>query len=93
MKSNHLWGILLCLVGILHEFIENLLNYNFLFPFPQVAAQTGHNVTMVDMNEDILAKSTAHIQKSLSRVVKKQFKDDQAVSLLYIRSGNSLYCF
>ncbi|ELU07199.1 hypothetical protein CAPTEDRAFT_98079 [Capitella teleta] len=42
----------------------------------QVAAQTGHDVTMVDMSEDILAKSTAHIEKSLTRVVKKKYKDD-----------------
>jgi 3-hydroxyacyl-CoA dehydrogenase len=44
-----------------------------------VAAQSGHDVTMVDMTEDILKKTTTHIEKSLSRVAKKQFKDDAAV--------------
>ncbi|KAI0236047.1 Hydroxyacyl-coenzyme A dehydrogenase, mitochondrial [Lamellibrachia satsuma] len=39
----------------------------------QVAAQTGHNVVLVDMSDDILAKSTATIKKSLGRVVKKKF--------------------
>ncbi|ELU08290.1 hypothetical protein CAPTEDRAFT_226480 [Capitella teleta] len=41
-----------------------------------VAAQTGHDVTMVDMSEDILSKSTKYIEKNLTRVVKKKFKDD-----------------
>ena len=45
----------------------------------QVAAQTGHNVTMVDMSEEILQKSQSNIHKSLSRVAKKKFKDDSAV--------------
>ncbi|KAK2189199.1 hypothetical protein NP493_113g01049 [Ridgeia piscesae] len=39
----------------------------------QVAAQTGHNVVLVDMSDDLLAKSTAAIKKSLGRVVKKKF--------------------
>merc|ERR1712133_358675 len=44
----------------------------------QVTAQAGINVTMVDMNEDLLKKSTDRIGKSLSRVVKKKFADDPA---------------
>jgi len=44
----------------------------------QVIAQAGINVTMVDMNEDLLKKSTDRIGKSLSRVVKKKFADDTA---------------
>jgi len=51
----------------------------------QVAAQTGHNVTMVDMSDDILAKSTAHIQKSLSRVAKKQYKDDAEAGEKFVK--------
>lgn len=43
----------------------------------QVAAQTGHNVTLVDLSEDVLNKSHANIQKSLSRVAKKKFADDK----------------
>ena len=45
----------------------------------QVAAATGHNVAMVDQNDDILAKSKAAIQKSLGRVAKKKFADDGEV--------------
>merc|ERR1712136_184147 len=44
----------------------------------QVTAQAGINVTMVDMNEDLLKKSTDRIGKSLSRLVKKKFADDTA---------------
>lgn len=43
----------------------------------QVAAQTGHTVTLVDLSEDVLNKSHANIQKSLSRVAKKKFADDK----------------
>jgi len=44
----------------------------------QVAAQTGHNVTIVEVSDDILKKATANIQKSLTRVAKKKFADDAA---------------
>jgi len=44
----------------------------------RLIAQKGINVTMVDMNEDLLKKSTDRIGKSLSRVVKKKFADDTA---------------
>lgn len=50
----------------------------------QVAAQTGHNVVLVDVNEQVLSKSKAAIEKSLSRVAKKQFKDDSAKSQEFI---------
>ena len=49
-----------------------------------MAAQSGHDVTMVDMTDDILKKTTSHIEKSLSRVAKKQFKDDSAVRNCYM---------
>ncbi|KAK3090087.1 hypothetical protein FSP39_009054 [Pinctada imbricata] len=42
----------------------------------QVAASTGHQVSMVDQSDDILNKSKANIGKSLQRVVKKKFADD-----------------
>ncbi|KAJ8317893.1 hypothetical protein KUTeg_002984 [Tegillarca granosa] len=42
----------------------------------QVAAQTGHQVILVDQSEDILSKSRANIQKSLQRVIKKKFAED-----------------
>lgn len=41
-----------------------------------MAAQTGHNVTLVDINEDLLKKADASITKSLARVAKKLHKDD-----------------
>lgn len=41
----------------------------------QVAAQTGHTVTLVDVSDDILKKSEANIQKSLQRVAKKKYQD------------------
>lgn len=41
----------------------------------QVAAQTGHDVTIVEVNEDALKKTQKGIQGSLQRIVKKSFKD------------------
>ena len=42
----------------------------------QVAAQTGHRVTLVDLDQNTLDQSTARISKSLARVAKKKFGDD-----------------
>lgn len=42
----------------------------------QVAAQTGHRVTIVDINEEILDGSKKSIKKSLTRVAKKKFPED-----------------
>ena len=42
----------------------------------QVGAQTGHQVTLVDVSEDVLQKSQARINESIKRVAKKKFKDD-----------------
>ncbi|KAJ8933831.1 hypothetical protein NQ314_013753 [Rhamnusium bicolor] len=42
----------------------------------QVAAQTGHNVTLVEVNADILKKAESSIANSLGRVAKKLYKDD-----------------
>ncbi|KAF3852544.1 hypothetical protein NQZ68_006162 [Dissostichus eleginoides] len=41
----------------------------------QVAASTGHAVTLVDTNEDILKKAVKGIEGNLKRVVKKKFAD------------------
>ncbi|KAF5272397.1 hypothetical protein FQR65_LT17409 [Abscondita terminalis] len=41
----------------------------------QVAAQTGHNVVLVDLNPDILKKTEGSINASLSRVAKKLYKE------------------
>lgn len=45
----------------------------------EVAASTGHSVTLVDMTDDILKKAMKGIQTSLRRVVKKTFSDDPEV--------------
>jgi len=50
----------------------------------QVAAQTGHNVTIVDMDSNILAKTQASIQKSIGRVSKKKYKDDAAAGEKFV---------
>ncbi|XP_005726919.1 hydroxyacyl-coenzyme A dehydrogenase, mitochondrial [Pundamilia nyererei] len=41
----------------------------------QVAASTGHSVTLVDTSDDILKKSIKLIEGSLKRVAKKKFSD------------------
>lgn len=41
----------------------------------QVAAQTGHKCTLVDLNADLLAKSEARIKSSIQRVAKKKYAD------------------
>uniref|UniRef100_A0A4W6CBB0 3-hydroxyacyl-CoA dehydrogenase n=1 Tax=Lates calcarifer TaxID=8187 RepID=A0A4W6CBB0_LATCA len=41
----------------------------------QVAASTGHTVTLVDTSDDILKKAVKGIEGSLKRVVKKKFAD------------------
>lgn len=41
----------------------------------QVAASTGHSVTLVDTNDDILKKAVKGIEGNLRRVVKKKFAD------------------
>ena len=51
--------------------------------FLQVAATSGHKVKLVDQTDDIVGAAGARIQKSLSRVVKKKFKDDSKVCLFW----------
>lgn len=43
----------------------------------QVAATTGFNVTLVEMNDQLVQKAQGNIKKSLQRVAKKQFKDSE----------------
>lgn len=52
----------------------------------QVAASTGHNVTLVEINDQLVDKAVGGIKKSLERVAKKQFKDDAAKGQQYIES-------
>ena len=48
-------------------------------PPPQVAAQTGHNVQLVDVSEDILSQAGKRIETSLGRVAKKNYAEDPKV--------------
>jgi len=52
----------------------------------QVAAATGHTVTLVDQQEDILKKSVAGIEGSLKRVVKKKFADKPEAGTAFIQN-------
>jgi len=42
----------------------------------QVAASTGHQVTLVDISQQVLDASNKRISESIKRVAKKQFKED-----------------
>ena len=42
----------------------------------QVAAASGHGVTLVDQSKDLLNEAVARIHNSLARVVKKKFPDN-----------------
>ncbi len=46
----------------------------------QVAAQTNHQVTLVDVSDEILGKAENRIKTSLVRVAKKKFPEDAKVS-------------
>lgn len=51
----------------------------------QVAAQTGHNVTLVDVSDPILQKASSRIEKSLERVAKKKFHDNEPESEKFMK--------
>ncbi|GBM38036.1 Hydroxyacyl-coenzyme A dehydrogenase, mitochondrial [Araneus ventricosus] len=51
----------------------------------QVAAQTGHNVTLVDVSDPILKKASSRIEKSLERVAKKKFHDNEPESEKFMK--------
>jgi len=51
----------------------------------QVAAESGHNVTLVDINDKFLEKGKENIQKSLARVAKKKFESDPAAGEKYVK--------
>ena len=59
----------------------------------QIASQTQHKVTLVDLNEGVLAKSEKRIVDSLKRVSKKMFKDDLAAGENFVSksAGNISY--
>ena len=53
----------------------------------QVAAQTGHKVTVVDLNQEMLDRSKTRISDSIKRVAKKKFKDDKAGANSFVESA------
>jgi 3-hydroxyacyl-CoA dehydrogenase len=55
----------------------------------QVAAQTGHQVTLVDTSNEILQKSKGNIQQSIARVAKKKFAADAAAGEKFIKDALS----
>lgn len=64
------------------EGLINLMSAYYMFMglfISQVAASTGHNVTLVDQTDDILKKSHSNIEKSLQRVVKKKYAENPKV--------------
>ncbi|KAJ3299827.1 hypothetical protein HK104_006761 [Borealophlyctis nickersoniae] len=50
----------------------------------QVAAQSGYNVTMVDLNQEYLSKGQKIISSSLKRVAKKKHGDDATTQQRFI---------
>eukprot|EP01097_Dermamoeba_algensis_P010894 TRINITY_DN826_c0_g1_i1.p1 TRINITY_DN826_c0_g1~~TRINITY_DN826_c0_g1_i1.p1 ORF type:complete len:315 (-),score=86.52 TRINITY_DN826_c0_g1_i1:15-959(-) len=50
----------------------------------QVSAASGHNVNLVDLNEQVLQKAKNGIQDSLSRVVKKTYANDPAAGQKFV---------
>ncbi|MBC8426440.1 3-hydroxybutyryl-CoA dehydrogenase [bacterium] len=57
-----------------------------------VCAQNGHDVTLIDLNADVLKKAVATIDKNLSRMVKKEkiSEDDKVATLGRISTAESL---
>jgi 3-hydroxyacyl-CoA dehydrogenase len=56
----------------------------------QVAAQTGHHVTVVDQSDEILAHSRLTIERSLARVAKKKFGEDVKAAEKFTNQALSL---
>lgn len=50
----------------------------------QVAATAGYNVTLVEVNSNLVEQSLGSIKNSLSRVAKKQIKDDAVAQNKFI---------
>jgi hypothetical protein len=62
--------------------------------FLQVSAQTNHQVTLVDLNSEVLEQTRVRIHQSIYRVAKKVFKDDIKVGYKIIKSCTFFYfCF
>lgn len=55
----------------------------------QVTAQAGQNVTIVDLQPELLEKAQKSIQNNLTRVAKKTFKDDAAKIENFVKDAAS----
>lgn len=55
----------------------------------QVAAQTGHHVTLVEVNENLLKKASSSIEGSAQRVAKKVYKDNPAEGEKFVKNTMS----
>lgn len=55
-------------------------------PF-QVAAQSGHNVTLVELDSKLIDKAKKSIEKNLERVAKKQYKDDATKITAFVQDA------
>ncbi|RZC31741.1 hydroxyacyl-coenzyme A dehydrogenase, mitochondrial [Asbolus verrucosus] len=55
----------------------------------QVAAQTGHNVTLVEVNADLVKKAEESISKSLVRVAKKLHKDNSEAATKFVNESQA----
>lgn len=62
--------------GYIRKFPHHSLKSKNFINF-QAAAIKGFHVTLVDLNQDLLDKSKLHIEKILTRVARRNFKDDQ----------------
>ncbi|MCL4116889.1 UNVERIFIED_CONTAM: hypothetical protein GTU68_034580 [Idotea baltica] len=57
----------------------------------QVAAQTGHNVIMVDLDEQAVSKAKERFNTSIQRVANKKFKDDKEAASKFINDSISRF--
>lgn len=62
---------------------------NTLLCMVQVAASTGHNVNLVEIDADVLKKAEDRIAISLSRVGKKIYKDNEESAKKFVAETRS----
>lgn len=55
--------------------------------FLQVAASSGYDVTLVEVNPELITKATAGIKKNLQRVAVKKFKDDEKAQTSFVQDS------
>lgn len=55
--------------------------------FLQVAAQNGNNVTLLEVNPELLQKAQTSIATNLTRVAKKLYKDDPNAAQKFVEDA------